>query len=329
MAEKSTGDAEFSSSNPLEERPEKSFQSDPLGSVPLAYDFKRPQSVNKDRIRAVESLHEQFSRLFSSTFAASMRMVVDVDMAFVDQPLYGEFILSLPTPCGAFTFTIEPTGGKALLCLSPELMLSVVDRALGGKGVGTSGDMRPPTSIERTIINKLVSRLLRDFETAWEPHFPLEVADVTLETNPEFIQVANSGDPAIVAAFEANSSTLNGLVHLCYPLSTLEALIPRLQMDAGGHPENQTRGNIAANNRSLSKMQVSTIVQVAQGSLSLKEVADLQRGDVIKLDTKKSEPAVVFVGDQPKFFARAGLDGRQRAAQIISTLQASEEELYR
>ena len=110
--------------------------------------------------------------------------------------------------------------------------------------------MRPPTSIERTIINKLVSRLLRDFETAWEPHFPLEVADVTLETNPEFIQVANSGDPAIVAAFEANSSTLNGLVHLCYPLSTLEALIPRLQMDAGGHPENQTRGNIAANNRS-------------------------------------------------------------------------------
>ena len=61
--------------------------------------------------------------------------------------------------------------------------------------------MRPPTSIERTIINKLVSRLLRDFETAWEPHF-LEVADVTLETNPEFIQVANSGDPAIVAAFE-------------------------------------------------------------------------------------------------------------------------------
>ena len=61
---KSTGDAEFFSSNPLEERPEKSFQSDPLGSVPLAYDFKRPQSVNKDRIRAVESLHEQFSRLF-------------------------------------------------------------------------------------------------------------------------------------------------------------------------------------------------------------------------------------------------------------------------
>ena len=48
----------------------------------------------------------------------------------------------------------------------------------------------------------------------------------------------------------------------------------------------------------------------------------MQRGDVIKLDTKKSEPAVVFVGDQPKFFARAGLDGRQRAAQIISTLQA-------
>ena len=95
----------------LEERTEKSFQSDPLRSVPLAYDFKRPQRVNKDRIRAVESLHEQFCRLFSSTFAASMRMVVDVDMAFVDQPLYGEFILSSYT-VWRLHFTMNPLEAK-------------------------------------------------------------------------------------------------------------------------------------------------------------------------------------------------------------------------
>ena len=258
-----------------------------------------------------------------------MRMGVDVDLAFVDQPLYGEFILSLPTPCGAFSFTAEPTGGKALLCLSPELMLAVIDRALGGKGVGTSGEMRSLTSIERTIVSKLVSSLLRDFETAWETHFALEVGDVTLETNPEFIHASNNGDPAIVAAFEVHSTTLNGLMHICYPLSTLEILLPRLGVNTVGHTENQPRENSVANNLSLSKMRVSTLVQIAQGSLSLKEIADLQKGDVIKLDTKKTEPAVVFIGNQPKFFARAGLDGRQRAAQIVSTIEANEEELYR
>ena len=118
-------------------------------------------------------------------------------------------------------------------------------------------------------------------------------------------------------------------MHICYPLSTLEILLPHLGVNTVGHTENQPRENSVANNLSLSKMRVSTLVQIAQGSLSLKEIADLQQGDVIKLDTKKTEPAVVFIGNQPKFFARAGLDGRQRAAQIISTLEANEEELYR
>ena len=321
MADERTGDRQNSFSNQIE----KEVQS----SVPRSYDFKRPQRVNKVRIRAVENVHDQFSRLFSATFAASMRMAVDVDLAFVDQPLYGEFLLSLPNPCGAFTFTVEPTGDKALLCLSPELVMAVIDRTLGGKGISNSDGMRPLTSIERTILNKLVSNLLRDFESAWETHFHLEVTNVALETNPEFIQAANSGDPTIVAAFEAHSTTLNGLVHLCYPVSTLETLLPRLDKNAIDHATNQEHWDSVADSRSLSKMQVSTLVQIAQGSLSLKEIADLQQGDVIKLDTKKNEPAVVFVGNQPKFFARAGLDGRQRAAQIISTLQANEEELYR
>ncbi len=321
MADERNSDTQNSFSNQIE----TGFQS----SVPQSYDFNRPQRVNKDRLRVVENVHEQFSQLFSSTFAASMRMVVDVDLAFVDQPLYNEFLLSLPTPCSAFTFTLEPTGGKALLCLSPELIMAIIDRTLGGKGVGNSNDMRPLTSIERKIVNKLVSNLLRDFESAWETRFPLEVTNVELETNPEFIQAANSGDPTIVAAFEAHSTTLNGLVHLCYPVSTLETLLPRLNKNDISHAANQEHGNSVTDSRSLSKMPVSALVQIAQGSLSLEEIADLQQGDVIKLDTKKNEHAVVFVGNQPKFFARAGLDGRQRAAQIISTLQASEEETYR
>ena len=329
MADKRTGDAQTSHSKPIQKGAQSGTQSDELRNVPLSYNFKRPQRVNKDRVRVVENVHEQFSRLFSSTFAASMRMAVDVDLSFVDQPLYSEFILALPTPCGAFTFTLEPTGGKALLCMSPELMMAIIDRALGGKGVGNSEDMRPLTSIEQTIVNKLVSRLLRDFESAWETHFTLEVANVVFETNPQFIQAASSGDPAIVATFEAHSTTFNGLLHLCYPLSTLEPLLPRLSGNVISYAANQQHKNSLANNRSLSKMQISTLVQIAQGSLSIKEVVNLQQGDVIKLDTKKTEPAVVFVGNQPKFFARAGLDGRQRAAQIISTLQASEEELFR
>ncbi len=329
MADERDGEEQVTPSSPPAMPAHTAPLGDPLARVPMSYDFKRPQRVNKDQIRAIESLHEQFARLFSSTISTAMRTVVDIDLAFVDQPLYGEFIVSLPNPCGAFSFTVEPTGGKAVLCLAPELMMSIVDRALGGKGQAPEGDMRPLTQIEQGIVNKLVSRLLGDVETAWEPHYPLEVTDVTYETNPEFVQVAGPGDPTIITAFEAHSNTANGLVSLCYPLSTLEALLPRLDLQSNQTQREQPRGDAVANNRSLSKMRVPVLVQIAKGSLPLKEIAELQQGDVIKLDTKRTEPAIVFLGDQPKFIARAGLDGRQRAAQILSTIDASEEELYR
>ena len=300
-----------------------------LDGVPLAYDFKRPQRVNKEQVRAVENLHEQFARLFSSTLAASMRMVIDVDLAFVDQTLYGEFVLALGTPCTAYSFVMDPPGSQAVLCFAPELMMAIVDRALGGKGQSFSGDMRPLTQIERNIVNKLVSRLLADFEATWDAITPVQVTDVVLETNPEFIQIAGSGDPVVIVAFEAHSNHTTGLIHLCYPLSTIEPFLPRLMPGSQRQDARRPRGDAVANNRSLSKMQVSTIIQVAKGNLPLREVAALKAGDVIKLDTHKNDPAVVFLGNQPKFLARPGLDGRRRAAQILAAIDASEEDLYR
>ncbi|MFT5374457.1 MAG: flagellar motor switch protein FliM [Candidatus Latescibacterota bacterium] len=302
---------------------------DALEGVPLAYDFKRPQRVNKEQIRAVENLHEQFARLFSSTLAASMRMVIDVDLAFVDQTLYGEFALSLSTPCAAYHFVMDPPGSQAVLCFAPELMMAIVDRALGGKGQSFTGDMRPLTQIERNIVNKLVSRLLADFEATWDAVTPVQITDVVLETNPEFIQIAASGEPIVLVAFEAHSNHTTGLIHLCYPLSTIEPFLPRLTPGNRQQNKHIPQGNSAANSHSLSKMQVSTVVQVAKGNLPLKEVAALKSGDVIKLDTHKNDPAVVFLGSQPKFLARPGLDGRRRAVQILAAIDASDEDLYR
>ena len=74
-----------------------------------------------------------------------MRMVVDVDLAFTDQAAYGEFILSLPNPCSAYTFFMDPPGGYAVLSLAPDLVMAIVDRAFGGKGQALPGDGRPLT----------------------------------------------------------------------------------------------------------------------------------------------------------------------------------------
>jgi flagellar motor switch protein FliM len=62
--------------------------------------------------------------------------------------------------------------------------------------------------------------------------------------------------------------------------------------------------------------------------LPLRELADLRQGDVVQLDTGKDDPAIVFLGNQPKFLGRPGLDGKRRAVMIQRAIGADEEETY-
>ncbi|MDI9444346.1 MAG: flagellar motor switch protein FliM, partial [Planctomycetota bacterium] len=42
------------------------------------YDFKRPERVGKEQMRALQTLHEGFSRNFSAGLSAMLRSVVEV-----------------------------------------------------------------------------------------------------------------------------------------------------------------------------------------------------------------------------------------------------------
>lgn len=298
-----------------------------ISRAPMSYDFRRPQRVNKDQSRRMESIHEQFAQMFASTLSSNMRMVIDVDLAFCDQLVYQEFVLSLPSPCTAYSLTLDPHGGPAILAFGNELIMAVIDRAFGGQGRGFTGDPRSLTQIEMNVINKLTTRIFADLEATWEPMARVEVNDVALETNPEFIQIAAPQDGVFVIAFEVNTRSATGLVHLCYPLSTLDPLLPRLNpMPQRGRRE---EGHVERQQRALSKVKIPVYIEVARGSLPLEDVAALQVGDVVKLDTQKDEDAIVFVGDRAKYFGRPGLQGRKRAVQITQRIDPEAEDLYR
>ena len=64
----------------------------------VSYDFKRPQQIQAEQTRRLESVHEQFARLLASTLSSSMRMVIDVEIAFCDQLLLYWFSVNWNLP---------------------------------------------------------------------------------------------------------------------------------------------------------------------------------------------------------------------------------------
>ena len=127
----------------------------------------------------------------------------------------------------------------------------------------------------------------------------------------------------------AHSNNVQGLIHLCYPLAALEPLLPQLSPDFKQRSKRSQPDRPAGLNRTLDNVKVPVKVQVAQGALPLRELADLRTGDIVQLDTSKDDPAIVFLGNQPKFLGRPGLDGKRRAVLIQHVISEVDEESYR
>ena len=278
----------------------------------ITYDFKHPQRVSKDQQRTLENLHSNLARMMASSFSTMQRSVVDCDIAFVDQTTYAEFIMSLSNPSCSYTFTVEPLGGPAIIDFSLPVAYSFVDRQFGGTGGNPPKEARPLTSIERSVMGKVVTRSLADLEATWEPLLKIQISDAELETNPEFMQVAAPSDTVILIAFEVNSQHASGLVNLCYPYFTLEPVMAYLNVQTWASRDGtRRRGRETRAQQRLDQLKTvrNDVTAVwGKGQMSAAEVAALEVGDLVILDTQADDPGIVYVQDQPLFLGRPGVD---------------------
>ena len=296
-----------------------------------SYDFKHPARVNKDQLRTLENLHDNFARLLSSTFSGAMHAVVDVDTAFVDQTTYAEFIMSLSNPSCSYQFTLGPTCGQAILDIAMPVTFAAVDRVFGGKGSSKGVQARQLTPIEIGEINRIVKQMIENLEATWEPILQVNIHDIELETNPEFMQITAASEIVILIAFEVNTTNASGLVSLCYPFFTLESILPLLGQQSYVRANRRMADDlIAQNHQRVQQTQIPMMAELARTQITLGEARSLQVGDVIVTDTHQDEPAVFFMNDEPKLLARSFTgEGGKRMLKVAAEIPPEQEELYK
>ena len=64
----------------------------------VAYDFRRPDRIAKEQLRAIHLLHENFARTLASSLSAYLRAYVMVNLVSVEQLSFLEFTQLLPSP---------------------------------------------------------------------------------------------------------------------------------------------------------------------------------------------------------------------------------------
>lgn len=289
------------------------------------YDFKHPDRISKDQLRALRTIHDAFSRTFGTYLSGTLRTLVDINLLSIDQAAYSEYMLSLSVPSCLYIVSSHQLKGSLILEISPQFSLMVVDRLLGGMGTRQDG-LRELTLIEQTILRRVVDSGLSALADAWRTVTPLSLYVESYESNPQFVQIAPASESAVVISCEIVVRDYTYPLNICFPYFVLEPTMSNLSI---GWTNLSSRSiNPEERNELLERIRLSKLpirAQLGSTKLNMREYLSLNTGDVILLEQRTDDPVKVWVDKRVKFWAEPGNSKHQQAIRITRVISNQEE----
>lgn len=283
-----------------------------------AYDFKRPERVSKDQMRALQTLHEGFARNFGASLSGFLRTIVEVKMASCEQMTYGEFVNGLPNPTGFNLIQADKLDGQMCLEISPLIIYPIIDRLLGGTSQDLFIPQRAMTQIETRLISNVTKRGLLALSEAWESIIPLEFEIVATESNPQLVQIVPPNEVVVVVGLELKMSNRAGTMNLCIPYNVIEPVVDELAAQSWFAVQKNEQSEQAHRklSESLNRAGVQVTTLLAETTITLKDLGQMQVGDVIATEQPANTPAVVLIEGERKYAGSIGQIYGNRAVRI-------------
>ncbi|MCX7568525.1 flagellar motor switch protein FliM [Tumebacillus sp. DT12] len=286
------------------------------------YDFKRAMRFSKDHIRSITRIYENFARLLTTYFSAQLRTFVQINVVSVDQLPYEEFIRSISKMTILNVFYVKPLDGKFVMEINPNIAYAMLDRLLGGSGVGAD-ELRDLTEIEMTIMERVFGRALDNFQEAWKAVAELETEMENLEVNPQFLQLVSPNETVAVVSLSTKIGETTGMINICMPHVVLEPIVPKLSAHywMGNMKSNKDHSeDWEAIRQSLGKTSVPLVAELGTSTISVGEFLSLAVGDVFTLDQDVNAKIRLQVGSRTKYLGQPGTTRGRVAVQISTVL---------
>ncbi len=293
----------------------------------IAYDFKRPERVGKEQMRALQSMHEGFARNFGASASALLRTIVESKLISVDQLTYSEFVYSLEIPTCFNLLRPAPLEGNWILDISPSILFPIIDRMLGGSASSDSALKRPLSDIELRLTSRITNTFLRELSDAWANTIKIEFEVQRVESNPQLVQIVPPNEVVILVSFEITMGKARGMVNLCIPFNTIERIGSKLSNNtwvgyASSRANESTRQQIS---ELLGESKVELISTVATSTIKAVDLLNLQVGDIVTTEKDVSLPIDIEVEGVGKFLGRPGAFKGKKAVEVLGTVEGSQE----
>jgi flagellar motor switch protein FliM len=293
------------------------------------YDFRRPHRVSKERLRTLEAIYERLVKSLESWVIGRIRGQIEMRLQGVEQFSFGEFTLSLPTPCASFICQINDSGGQlGVVDIGEDFAFYLIDRLFGGGGRQVSMS-RPLTRVERMALRGLVEKVNSLLAECWSDYISMSLDISSFESFPDILlQSANRDDPVLVANIEVTAGDISSLMLVCLPFAVLDKFFTntasRSFANATGS-EHERAVSRAMAEHSLRATRVNVSARLPEFRMSMRDLASLSHDGVITTGLPSDSPVRVMIGNQERFAGTAGRVGNKLAIRLEGPLAVAGE----
>jgi flagellar motor switch protein FliM len=285
-----------------------------------SYDFRRPDRIAKDQLRAIHLLHENFARNLASSLSAYLRAYVAVNLVSVEQLSFLEFTQCLPSPTSMVALGLKPFDGSAVLEINPALVFPILEMLLGGTGKVTTKINREITEIEQSILEGLLRIVLNDLRTAWGAVAQMEFSIESHETEPQLLQFLAPSEAVVAISMEVRIGDTSGMMNIGIPSIIVKMLRQKFDQQWSVRKTMVTEDEHARMLRLIRPALMHVDARLQGPRIGVRVLLDLQEGDVLAFDYPVERALNVTVNGKLKYKGEIVTTGRKRAFQVMEAV---------
>lgn len=294
------------------------------------YDFHSPRKFTKDRLRILNSIFDGYSRMINNRINGLLRSACEIEVESIEEQRFYEFSNAL-TEGDVLTLAHLDYKGRSeetpvLLYVSRTLMLSMMDRLIGGAG---DPDEHLPsdytlTDLELKLYESLMRNLVSLMGSSWENYLSLDFRYTRVESNPTLVQLVSLNETVVIVDLLLRFPNCEGRLSICLPGMMLTNLFQDINR---GSPErkNQDEDKSEIIFSTIRDTEMELTVELCSTKLQLQDIFHLSVGDVIDLNRSKDTPVHINIGGYRWFEGQMGIHNKNMAVKIASLYYTPQE----
>src|SRR6266536_5228994 len=279
--------------------------------------------VSYERLPMLEIVFDRLVRLMTTSLRNFTSDHVEVSLDLITSVRFGDYLNSIPLPAILAVFKAEEWENFGLITVNSSLIYSIIDVLLGGRRGQTAIRIegRPYTTIETSLVKRMVEVVLADAEQAFRPLSPVKFNIDRLETNPRFAAISRPANAAILVRLRIDMEDRGGNIELVLPYATIEPIRDVLVQMFMGEKFGRNpiwEGHLATE---IGQAEIAVEAVLYEAQIPLRRLMSLDIGDTLMLELKPDAFVTVRCGDVALTEGRMGRVGDRVAVRVAKPLR--------